>query len=85
MACASLNQPADTVAVATVLLAKGANVEARDMAGNAALDEAQGNDRKDLAAVLTAKRATRGPHVATVDGAFDRPEIVYLTRLENFR
>ncbi len=58
MACASLKQPADAVAVATALLAKGANLEARDMAGNTALDEARDNHQKELVALLTAQRAT---------------------------
>jgi hypothetical protein len=38
MKCASLKQPADAIAVATALLAKGADVEARDYQGNTALD-----------------------------------------------
>jgi hypothetical protein len=58
MACASLKQPADAVAVATALLAKGANVDGRNMAGKTALDEAQDEGRKELAALLTAHRAT---------------------------
>ena len=58
MACASLEQPADAVAVAKALLAKGANLDVRDMAGKTALDEAQDNNQKELAALLTAQRTT---------------------------
>jgi hypothetical protein len=58
MACASLKRPADAVAVAAALLAKGANVEARDEEGNTALAGAQNNDRKELAALLMEQGAT---------------------------
>jgi uncharacterized protein len=57
MACASL-EPANAVAVATALLTKGANLDFRDMAGKTALDEAQDNNQKELAALLTAQRTT---------------------------
>lgn len=58
MACASLEQPADAVAVATALLARGANMEARNEYGNSALTEAQNSNRQELAALLTAHGAT---------------------------
>jgi hypothetical protein len=58
MACASLEQPDDAIALATVLLARGANLETRDMAGKTAVDEAQGRDRKELAALLRTKCIT---------------------------
>jgi hypothetical protein len=58
MACASLKQPADAVAVATALLARGADVEARDMADKSALDVARAKNQKELATLLTALRGT---------------------------
>ncbi len=58
MACASLEQPADAVAVAAALLAKGANLESRDLSGKTALDVARGKQREELVALLTAPRAT---------------------------
>lgn len=57
MKCASLEQPSDAVAVARALLARGANVEVRDMSGKTALDEAQENDQKELVALLKAHHA----------------------------
>ncbi len=57
MHCASLKQSADAVAVATALLAKGANVDARDLWDNTALTEAQSHDQKELAALLKAHGA----------------------------
>jgi hypothetical protein len=58
MACASLEQPVDAVAVATALLARGANVEALDLLyGNTALAEAQNNHQTELAALLRAHGA----------------------------
>ena len=53
MACASLNE-VDAVVVAAGLLAMGANVNARDMSDNTALDEAKNNNQQELAALLTA-------------------------------
>lgn len=58
MACASLKQPADAVAVAAALLARGAHVETRDLSGDTALDQAQRNNQKELVALLTTQRAT---------------------------
>ena len=60
MECASLDQPADAVAVATALLARGADPAARDDQGRTALDEAQDNDRKELAALLMAQPDAQG-------------------------
>ena len=58
MACAFREKPVDAVAVATALLTAGANVEAHDMYGKTALDKAQDKGRNELAALLTAQRAT---------------------------
>jgi len=58
MACASLDQPADAVAVAKALLARGAKLEARDLFDNTALAEAQNKQRTELVALLKTQGAT---------------------------